>query len=90
MKDEQEKAINQTITDIEQITLDLRKLLGTSDFSLFSDYKSRNEEFRSLPAQFHVTVPVFTPQAIKREQIHLQLGSLSKLAITKERQNCRC
>ena len=34
VKDKQEKAINQTITDIEQILLDLRKLLATSDFTV--------------------------------------------------------
>ncbi|XP_078331538.1 uncharacterized protein LOC144625207 [Crassostrea virginica] len=35
-----------------------------------------------MPAQFHVTLPTFTPQEINREQIHQQIGSLSKLAIT--------
>ncbi|XP_078341051.1 uncharacterized protein LOC111108437 [Crassostrea virginica] len=82
--DEQEKAINHTITEIEQTILDLRKLLDTSDVSLISEYKSRNEEFKKLPAQFQVTLPTFTPKEIKREQIYQQLGSLSKMAIKTE------
>ena len=59
-------------------------MLGTSDINLLSEYKSRNEEFRRLPAQFQVTLPTFTPQEINREQIYQQLGSLSKLVITRE------
>ena len=45
-------------------------------------YTSRTEEFRNLPSQFQVTLPTFTPHEIDREQIHQQIGSLSKLAIT--------
>nr|XP_022297221.1 uncharacterized protein LOC111106719 [Crassostrea virginica] len=80
--DQQEDAINRTIPEITQIILDLKKLLDTSDVCLVSEYTSRTEEFRSLPAQFQVTLPSFTPQEINREQIHQQIGSLSELAIT--------
>ncbi|XP_078331231.1 uncharacterized protein LOC144625057 [Crassostrea virginica] len=45
-------------------------------------YTSRTEEFRSLPAQFQVTLPTFTPQEINREQVHQQIGFLSEMAIT--------
>nr|XP_022308318.1 uncharacterized protein LOC111114320 [Crassostrea virginica] len=46
-------------------------------------YTSRTEEFRSLPAQFQETLPtLITSQEINREQIHQQIGSLSKLDIT--------
>ena len=79
--DEQEEAINHTITEITQAILDLKRLLDTSDVCLVSEYTSRTEEFRNLPAQFQVTLPTFTPQEINREQIHQQIGSLSKLAI---------
>nr|XP_022307850.1 uncharacterized protein LOC111113851 [Crassostrea virginica] len=34
--------------------------------------------------QFQVTVPTFTPREINKEQIHQQIGPLSKLAITFE------
>ena len=87
--DQQEGAINHTITKITQVILDLKRLLqrlqdklDTSDVCLVSVYTSRNEEFRRLPAQFQVTLPTFTPQEINREQIHQQIGSLSELAIT--------
>ena len=36
----------------------------------------------SLPAQFQVLLPTFTPQEINRELIYKQIGFLSKLAIT--------
>ncbi|XP_078331569.1 uncharacterized protein LOC144625229 [Crassostrea virginica] len=80
--DQQEVAINHTIPEITQAILDLKRLLDTSDVCLVSGYTSRTEEFRSLPAQFQVTLPTFTPQKINREQIHQQIGSLSELAIT--------
>nr|XP_022318125.1 uncharacterized protein LOC111121240 [Crassostrea virginica] len=87
--DQQEDAINHTIPEITKIILDLKRLLerlqdklDTSDVCLVSEYTSRNEEFRNLPAQFQVTLPTFTPQEINREQIHQQIGSLSKLVIT--------
>ena len=80
--DKQEKAIDHSITEIEQTILDLKKLLNTSDVCHVSKYKSKNEEFRRLPAQFQVTLPTFTPQKINVEQIYQQLGFLSKLVIT--------
>ncbi|XP_022324070.2 uncharacterized protein LOC111124986 [Crassostrea virginica] len=80
--DQQEVAINRTLPEITQTILDLKRLLDTSDVCLVSEYTSRTEEFRSLPAQFQVTLPTFTPQEITREQIHQQIGSLSELAIT--------
>ena len=87
--DRQEVAINHTIPEITQVILDLKRLLkrlqdklDTSDVCLVSEYTSRTEEFRSLPAQFQVTLPTFTPQKINREQIHQQIGSWSEPAIT--------
>ena len=80
----QEDAINQIIIEIEQTILNLRNLLDTSDVCLVSEYKSRNKEFRELPAQFQVTLPTFTPHVIDREKINQQLGSLSKLSITEK------
>uniref|UniRef100_A0A8B8DGL1 Tripartite motif-containing protein 3-like n=1 Tax=Crassostrea virginica TaxID=6565 RepID=A0A8B8DGL1_CRAVI len=78
----QEDVINHTIPEITQVILDLKRLLDTSDVFLVSEYTSRIEEFRNLPAQFQVTLPTFTPQEINKEQIHRQIGSMSKLAIT--------
>nr|XP_022290060.1 probable E3 ubiquitin-protein ligase MID2 [Crassostrea virginica]XP_022290129.1 probable E3 ubiquitin-protein ligase MID2 [Crassostrea virginica]XP_022290203.1 probable E3 ubiquitin-protein ligase MID2 [Crassostrea virginica] len=80
--DQQEVAINQTIPEITQAILDLKRLLNTRDVCLVSEYTSRTEKFRSLPAQFQVTLPTFTPQKINREQIHQQIGSWSEPTIT--------
>ncbi|XP_078331500.1 uncharacterized protein LOC111130424 [Crassostrea virginica] len=80
--DQQEVAINKTSTEIKKVIQDLKRLLDTSDVCLVSEYTSRTEEFWNLPAQFQVTLPTFTPQEINREQIHQQIGSLSKLAFT--------
>ena len=80
--DQQEDAINHTITKITQVVLDLKRLLDINEVCLLSEYTSRTEEFMSLPVQFQVTIPTFTPQEINNEQIHQQIGSLSKLAIT--------
>ena len=79
--DRQEDAINHTITEITQVILDLKELLVSNDVCLVSKYTSRNVEFRSLPAQFQVTLPTFTPHLINIEQIRQQIGSLSKLSL---------
>nr|XP_022322075.1 uncharacterized protein LOC111123795 [Crassostrea virginica] len=76
--DKQGDGINQKITEIKQVILDLQNLLDSDDVCLVYGYTSRIEEFRSLPAQFHVTLPTFTPQEINREQISQQIGYLSK------------
>ncbi|XP_078331637.1 uncharacterized protein LOC144625266 [Crassostrea virginica] len=87
--DQQEDAIKRIILEITQIILDLKRLLerlhdklDTSDVCLVSEYTLRFEEFRTLPAQFQVTLPTFSPQEINREQIHQQIGSWSEPAIT--------
>ena len=80
--DKREDAINRTIIEIKRVILDLNKFLDNTDVCLVSEYTSRTEEFRSLPAQFQVSLPTFSPQKVNRRQIHQQIGSLSKLAIT--------
>nr|XP_022309167.1 tripartite motif-containing protein 3-like [Crassostrea virginica] len=78
----QEDVINKALHEIKQVILDLQNLLDSDDVCLVSEYTSRTEEFRSLPAQFQVTLPTFSPQEINREQLYQQLGSLSPLLIT--------
>nr|XP_022304496.1 uncharacterized protein LOC111111678 [Crassostrea virginica] len=78
----QEDVINKALHEIKQVILDLQNLLDSDDVCLVSEYTSRNEKFRSLPAQFQVTLPTFSPQEINREQLYQQLGSLSQLLIT--------
>ena len=55
--DRQENAINHTITEITQVILNLNMFLDTSDVCLVTAYTSRNEEFRSLPAQLPTQLP---------------------------------
>ena len=78
----QEDVINKALHEIKHVILDLQKLLESDDVCLVSEYTSMNEEFRSLPAQFQVTLPTFSPQEINREKLYIQLGSLSQLHIT--------
>ena len=79
--DRQEDAINNTISEISQVVLDLKRLLNTSDVCLVSEYISRTEEFRNLPEQFQVTLPNFTPWKIDRKDIYQKIGSLSELHV---------
>ena len=78
----QEDIINKTLHEIKQVIVDLQKLLDSDDVCLVSEYTSRNEEFRGLPAQFQATLPTFSPREINREQLYQQLGSLSQFPIT--------
>nr|XP_022309161.1 uncharacterized protein LOC111114910 [Crassostrea virginica]XP_022309163.1 uncharacterized protein LOC111114910 [Crassostrea virginica] len=80
--EKQEDETNKALHEIKQVILDLQNLLDSDDVCLVSEYTSRNEEFRSLPAQFQVTLPTFSPQEINREQLYQQLGSLSPFLIT--------
>nr|XP_022304529.1 uncharacterized protein LOC111111697 [Crassostrea virginica] len=78
----QEDVINKALHEIKQVILDLQNLLDSDDVCLVSEYTSRNEEFRILPAQLEVTLPTFSPQKINSDQLYQQLGSLSQLVIT--------
>ena len=80
--DRQEDAIDHAITEITQVILDLHNLLDSNDVCFISEYIPRNEEFRSLPVQFQVTLLNFTSSKIQRAQVYEQIGSLSKLATT--------
>lgn len=79
--DKQKNAINNIIPEITQAILDLQNLLDSDDVCLVSVYTSRNQEFRSLPYQFQVTLPTFTSQEINKEQIFQQIGLMSNLSI---------
>ena len=79
--DKQKNAINNIIPEITQVILDLQNLLDSDDVCLVSVYTSRNQEFRSLPYQFQVTLPTFTSHEINKEQIFQQIGFLSNLSI---------
>lgn len=53
--DRKEKELNSTIDEISQFIMNLKRLLDSSNVSLVSKYKSRNEKFRLLAAHIKIT-----------------------------------
>ena len=74
---QQEVAINNTLTEIKQVILDLQSLLDSNDFFPVFKYTSRSQ-----PTQFQMTLPTFILQEINREKIQQQIGYLSKIVMT--------
>nr|XP_022301530.1 uncharacterized protein LOC111109626 [Crassostrea virginica] len=78
--EKQETAIQNSITEITDIIQTLKSL--QNDLCFLTKYKSRIEEFLSLPALYQVvTLPTFTPSEINREQLYQMVGHLSEMAI---------
>lgn len=83
---EKEKEINDNISEIKQIITNLKELLNSHDVSIVAAYKSRNSEFRNLPRKVKISLPVFAPYQIDREQIYQQFSYLSECSIKPEAQ----
>jgi hypothetical protein len=76
--------IIQSIAEIKQVILELKAILKSSDASLTSTYKSRNEKLRRLPPKVTFTLPTLSSPTINTEKLREMFGSLSPLSITKE------
>ena len=78
----QETAIKQTIKEISQAILEVRRLMDTNDVHLVFKYQSKSHKLKILPTQLQVTLPRFEPTENDSKQISKQIGTLSKLEST--------
>lgn len=81
---EQEDDINHNMSEITQSIVELKKLLVSNDGCRFSEYISRNSEFRIFPPKLIISLPSFSSKEIDTEQLIQQFGSLSALSTTTE------
>ena len=87
---EEDKNSNQ-IKEICRVIQNLKNLLETSDVSLVSKYKSRNEELRKMSPKVRISFPSFQPQTIKIEALLEQLRSLFLVPTeTEKKSTCNC
>nr|XP_022309753.1 uncharacterized protein LOC111115348 [Crassostrea virginica] len=82
--DKHENQIKSFITECKHIISDLKLLLEGNDFSSVSNFKSKIEYFRKCPPKLKISLPIFKPKEIKRNQLVELLGSLSHLSIETE------
>lgn len=78
--DKQQEEINQIIFEIQQVILNLKKVLVSNDMSFVFCNKSRNTEFRNLPPEVNVSLPRFHSQKIDTKKLQEQFGSLSSMS----------
>lgn len=89
--EKQKGEIAYRISEIKQRIIDHKRLLDSFDFCSVSEYRSRNAEFRSLPAPAKNYFPGFTPYQINTNYIQQQFGQLTTLPfITDEDSNVSC
>ncbi|XP_062601303.1 uncharacterized protein LOC134263022 [Saccostrea cucullata] len=79
---EEEEKIMEITSDLNESILEMKKILDANDVSRTSAYKSRNDEFRSLPPKINISLPSFFPHQINREQLYQSFCSVSALPIT--------
>ena len=80
----QENNIQNKMTEISQMILNLKTLLDSKDVSGVSKYKSRNAEFRKMPSFPEFSLPNFQPQDIIIEHLIKHLGTLSTAELEKQ------
>ncbi|XP_062601302.1 uncharacterized protein LOC134263021 [Saccostrea cucullata] len=85
----QKEKVTKITAEIKQSIIDLKNILDSSNISLVSVYKSRNEGFRYLPPDHNVSLPSFFPHQINTDQLRQMFGFLSALSITTEERSYR-
>lgn len=86
--DQYENDILRRVSEIDQIMVDQKKKINSSDFCLVSKYKSKNDEFGDLPLAPNMSIPSFTPNQIDKYDIHKKFGDFGFLsALPSSRQN---
>lgn len=86
--DQYENDILRVVSEIDQIMVDQKKMINSSDFCLLSKYKSKNDEFGDLPLAPNMSIPSFTPNQIDKYDIHKKFGDFGFLsALPSSRQN---
>ncbi|XP_062606875.1 uncharacterized protein LOC134268635 [Saccostrea cucullata] len=78
------KEIKQLKSLFEEILLNLKKIQESNEVSMIIKYSSKNNEFSKLPPKIQVSLPIFNPQPIDREQLYKLIGILSPLSTTTE------
>lgn len=84
LKEQEDVIINNNISEITKSIVELNKLLVSNDGCRFSEYISRNSEFRIFPPKLIISLPSFSSKEIDTEQLIQQFGSLSALSTTTE------
>ncbi|XP_061178987.1 tripartite motif-containing protein 55-like [Saccostrea echinata] len=69
-------------SEIEQTWLNLKKVEESNEISIAMEFSSNNKEFSKLPAKVQVSLPMFSPKTIDKEQLYMLFGSLTPLSTT--------
>ncbi|XP_061175824.1 uncharacterized protein LOC133184779 [Saccostrea echinata] len=69
---------------IEQTLSNLKEIEKSNEVSMIMEYSSRNKEFSKLPPKVQVSLPMFSPKPVDREQINKLFGSFAPLSTTTE------
>ena len=66
-----------SIDEISEIIVSLKTLLDTRDVSDVSNYKSRIEEFGTIPKELSISQLTFQYKKLRREKVFKEFGLLS-------------
>ncbi|XP_062621124.1 uncharacterized protein LOC134282739 [Saccostrea cucullata] len=76
--------IKQLQSLLKETLVNLKKIEESNEVSMSIKYSSRNKEFSKLPPKIQVSLPMFNPQPVDREQLYKLVGILSPLSTTKD------